>query len=147
MKDKKVPEYVTMRKETVDLSIRSWLCSTQVGSSLDVNLGLVVNCLEMRLINLIYKCPFMYMCVHTMSYMHVYAMCYMCVYAMSYMCVYAMCYRCPTYDNLPSQCRMVPDTANPCCNKPECSFATQAPGTGGQLPSGTVNLGNLVLTW
>ena len=27
-KDKKGPEYVTMRKETVDLSIRSWLCST-----------------------------------------------------------------------------------------------------------------------
>ena len=37
-KDKKDPEYVTMRKETVDLSIRSWLCSTQVGSSTAVNL-------------------------------------------------------------------------------------------------------------
>ena len=52
-----------MRKETVDLSIRSWLCYIQVGSSLDVNLRLVVNCLEIGLINLIfggicYKCPF-----------------------------------------------------------------------------------------
>ena len=41
MKDKKVPEYVTKTKETVDLRIRSWLCSTQVGSSSDVRL--VVN--------------------------------------------------------------------------------------------------------
>ena len=40
LKDEKVPEYVTMRKETVDLSIRSWLCSTQVGSSSAVNLRL-----------------------------------------------------------------------------------------------------------
>ena len=33
LKDKKVPEYVTMRKETVtvDLSNMFWLCSTQVG--------------------------------------------------------------------------------------------------------------------
>ena len=54
-----------MRKETVDHSIRSWLCSTQVGISLDVNLQLVVYHLEIKLINLIlggiydmYKCPF-----------------------------------------------------------------------------------------
>ena len=52
-RDKKVPEYVTMRKETVDLSIRSWLCSTQVGSSSAVNLQLAVNRLEIGLINLI----------------------------------------------------------------------------------------------
>ena len=44
---------MTMRKETVDLSIRSWLCSSQVGSSLDVNLRLCVNRLEIGLINLI----------------------------------------------------------------------------------------------
>ena len=43
----------TMRKETVDLSIRSWLCSTQVGSSSAVNFRLGVNCLEIGLINLI----------------------------------------------------------------------------------------------
>ena len=48
-----MPEYVTMRKETVDLSIRSWLCSTQVGSSSAVNLQLDVNRLEIVLINLI----------------------------------------------------------------------------------------------
>ena len=42
LKVKKVPEYVTMRKETVDLTIRSWLCSTQVGSSSAVNLRLDV---------------------------------------------------------------------------------------------------------
>ena len=53
LRDKKVPEYVTMRKETVDLSIRSWLCSTQVGSSSAVNLQLDVNRLEIGLINLI----------------------------------------------------------------------------------------------
>ena len=53
LKDKKVPEYITMRKETVDLSIRSWLCSTQVGSSSAVNLRLGVNRLEIGLINLI----------------------------------------------------------------------------------------------
>ena len=53
LKDMIVPEYVTIRKETVDLSIRSWLCSTQVGSSFDVNLRLVVNRLEIGLINLI----------------------------------------------------------------------------------------------
>ena len=46
---KKVPEYVTMRKETVDLSTRSWLCSTQVGSSSAVNLRLGVNRLEIEL--------------------------------------------------------------------------------------------------
>ena len=42
LKVKKVPEYVTMRKETGDLSIRSWLCSTQVGSSSAANLRLGV---------------------------------------------------------------------------------------------------------
>ena len=49
LKDKKVPEYVTMRKETVDLSIRSWLCSSQVGSLSAVNLWLGVNRLEIGL--------------------------------------------------------------------------------------------------
>ena len=62
LKVKKLPEYVTMRKETVDLCIRSWLCSTRVGSSSYVNLWLVVNRSEIGLINLIlggiYKCPF-----------------------------------------------------------------------------------------
>ena len=55
MKDKKVPKYVTMRKETVDLSITVlyWFYSTQVSSSSDVNLLLVVNRLEIELINLI----------------------------------------------------------------------------------------------
>ena len=53
MKDKKVPKYVTMRKETFDLSIRFWLCFTQVGSSLDLNIRLVVNRLEIGLTNLI----------------------------------------------------------------------------------------------
>ena len=53
VKDKKVPEYVTMRKKTVDISIRSWLCSTQVGSSSAVNLRLGVNRLEIGLIYLI----------------------------------------------------------------------------------------------
>ena len=53
LKDKKVPEYVTMRKEIVDLSIRSWLYSTQIGSSSDVTLRLVVNRLEIGLDNLI----------------------------------------------------------------------------------------------
>ena len=48
LKDKKEPEYVTMRKETVDFSIRSWLCSTQVGISSAVNLRLPVNRLEIR---------------------------------------------------------------------------------------------------
>ena len=52
MKDKKEPEYMMMRRETVDLSIISWLCSTHVGSSLDVNLRLFVNCFEIGLINL-----------------------------------------------------------------------------------------------
>ena len=56
MKDKKVTEFVTMRKETVDRNIRSWLCSTQVDSSSDVNLWLVVNRLEIGLINLILGC-------------------------------------------------------------------------------------------
>ena len=51
IKDKKVPQYVTMRKETVDVSTRSWLCSTKVGSSLDVNLRFVVKRFEIRLIN------------------------------------------------------------------------------------------------
>ena len=55
LKDKKVSEYVTIREETVDLSIRSWLCFTQVGSSLAVNLRLGVNRLEIdRVINLIF---------------------------------------------------------------------------------------------
>ena len=40
-----------MRKETIDLSIRSWICSTEVGSLLDVNLRLIVNRLEIELIN------------------------------------------------------------------------------------------------
>ena len=35
----------------VDLSIRSWLCSTQVDSSSKVNLQLIVNHLQIRLIN------------------------------------------------------------------------------------------------
>ena len=52
-KDKKESEYVTMKKETIDFCIRSWLCSTQVGSSSDVILRLVVNRLEIGLINLI----------------------------------------------------------------------------------------------
>ena len=52
LKDKKVPEYVLMRKETVDLSIKTWLCSTKVGSSSAVNLRLDVNCLEIGFINL-----------------------------------------------------------------------------------------------
>ena len=63
-------------KEIVDHRIRSWLCSTQVGSESDVNLRLVVkrhssqhdnpgrqgedemkmNCLEMGIINLILGC-------------------------------------------------------------------------------------------
>ena len=42
-----------VKKETVDLCNRSWLCSIQVGSSSDVNLRLVVNRLEIRLIDLI----------------------------------------------------------------------------------------------
>ena len=46
LKDKKgelEPEYLMMRKGTVDLSVRSWLCSNQVDSSSDVNLRLTVN--------------------------------------------------------------------------------------------------------
>ena len=35
-KDKKGPDYVTMRKEVVDLSVKSWLCSTQVDNSSNV---------------------------------------------------------------------------------------------------------------
>ena len=54
LKDKKKPEYVTMRKETVDLSIRSWLCSTQEGSSSAVNLRFVCEPLIDRVINLIF---------------------------------------------------------------------------------------------
>ena len=46
-------EYVTMRKETVDLSIRSWLCFTHVGSSSAVNLRFVCEPLRDRVINLI----------------------------------------------------------------------------------------------
>ena len=38
--------------ETVDLSIRFWLCSTKIGSSSDVNLWLIVNRIEIGLINL-----------------------------------------------------------------------------------------------
>ena len=39
LKDNKLgAEYVMIRKETVGLSIRSWLGSAQVDSSLDVNL-------------------------------------------------------------------------------------------------------------
>ena len=53
LKEKKAPEYVTMRKETVDLSIRSWLCSTQVGSSSAVNLQFICEPLRDRVINLI----------------------------------------------------------------------------------------------
>ena len=53
LKDKKEPEYVTMRKETVDLCIRAWLCSTQVGSSSAVNLRFVCEPLRDRVINLI----------------------------------------------------------------------------------------------
>ena len=53
LKDKKEPEYVTMRKETVDLSIRSWLCSTKVGSPSAVNLRFVCEPLRDRVINLI----------------------------------------------------------------------------------------------
>ena len=52
---------VMMRKETVDLNVWSWLCSIQVDSSSDVNLWLVVNSLENRLINMMLggiKCPF-----------------------------------------------------------------------------------------
>ena len=45
---------MTMGKETVDLSIRSRLFSLLVGSSSDVNLGLIVNRLEIGLISLIY---------------------------------------------------------------------------------------------
>ena len=45
-RDKNVPKYVTLRKETVDPSIKSWLCSTQVDSSSAVNLRLDVNHLE-----------------------------------------------------------------------------------------------------
>ena len=53
LKDKKVTEYLTMRKKTVVLSIGSWLCSTLVGSSSDINLQLGMNRLEIGLINLI----------------------------------------------------------------------------------------------
>ena len=38
---------MTMRKEAVDLSIGSWLCSIQVDSSSDVQHRLYVNHLEM----------------------------------------------------------------------------------------------------
>ena len=44
---------VSMRKETVDLSIRIWLCSIQVGSSSAVNLRFVCEPLRDRVINLI----------------------------------------------------------------------------------------------
>ena len=52
-KKKKRSEYVTMRKETVYLSIRFWFCSNQVDSLLDVNRQLLVNRLEIGMINLI----------------------------------------------------------------------------------------------
>ncbi|KAL5022346.1 hypothetical protein ScPMuIL_001501 [Solemya velum] len=37
--------------------------------------------------------------------------------------------RCKRYLNLPPQCRLVPDFANPCCQKPECHFN----GVSGQI--------------
>ena len=41
------------KKNPIDLSIRSWLGSTQVGRSLDVKLLLFLNRLEFGLINMI----------------------------------------------------------------------------------------------
>ncbi|XP_041376878.1 uncharacterized protein LOC121389349 [Gigantopelta aegis] len=54
-----------------------------------------------------------------------------------YMCVcidgiegkYKCTERCPKYPNLPATCRMVYDSSNPCCYKPDCSSHTPTPGT------------------
>ena len=71
LKDKKVPEYITMRKEIVDLSIKSWLSSTQVGSSLDVNLLIVCEPLRDQIYRLDIRLyiihSFIHSFIHSMS--------------------------------------------------------------------------------
>ncbi|XP_078338507.1 uncharacterized protein LOC111134355 isoform X1 [Crassostrea virginica] len=39
--------------------------------------------------------------------------------------------RCPVYTNLPDNCRMVNDFANPCCKKPDCSIPSHPGGIEG----------------
>lgn len=51
--------------------------------------------------------------------------------------------RCPRYGQLPRECYLTKDPANPCCQKPECIFNpnvaefTNAPTTKAPLPGST----------
>ncbi|XP_070202959.1 uncharacterized protein [Littorina saxatilis] len=45
--------------------------------------------------------------------------------------------RCPRYPNLPSECRLVKNIADPCCQVPECGPAPTPPSTtGSPIPNG-----------
>ena len=81
LKDKKMPKYVTMRKGVVGLSIRSWLCSTQLSRQF---IGYVTsNRLEIWFINLILggslyicrnQCPFFFNSfIHSFIHLFIYS--------------------------------------------------------------------------